>query len=213
MIALTRRYVIVPLIKPDSSPAVLFVVACLVTGATLFGMGAIKVSNPQPRFFFCLESSRESMFTPITVEYCLPSVSVVPTVLMLAQWSASFLPHQGACYSIVSYCSSTKPPLSVTRRSSESIRHQALVHLRHGDAFLGRMLRWPGLRDRKGGGHAHWSRSRLAYVCSRTLQFVQQSNLCCVAATTAVCVGSTLCEMEESHVFLGNRRPRWGEAV
>eukprot|EP00752_Nemacystus_decipiens_P008012 g7159.t1 len=35
-------YVIVPLIKPDSSPAVLFLVACLVTGASLFGMGAIK---------------------------------------------------------------------------------------------------------------------------------------------------------------------------
>lgn len=38
-----RRYVIVPLMKPDSSPAVLFLVACVVTGATLFGMGAIKV--------------------------------------------------------------------------------------------------------------------------------------------------------------------------
>lgn len=38
-----RRYVIVPLIKPDSSPAILFFVACLVTAASLFGMGAIKV--------------------------------------------------------------------------------------------------------------------------------------------------------------------------
>ncbi|CAN0086207.1 unnamed protein product [Ectocarpus sp. 6 AP-2014] len=35
-------YVIVPLIKPDSSPAILFFVACLVTAASLFGMGAIK---------------------------------------------------------------------------------------------------------------------------------------------------------------------------
>ncbi|CAM9243039.1 unnamed protein product [Hapterophycus canaliculatus] len=35
-------YVIVPLIRPDSTPVVLFVVACVVTGATLFGMGAIK---------------------------------------------------------------------------------------------------------------------------------------------------------------------------
>ncbi|CAM9231413.1 unnamed protein product [Pylaiella littoralis] len=35
-------YVIVPLIKPDSSPGILFTVACIVTAATLFGMGAIK---------------------------------------------------------------------------------------------------------------------------------------------------------------------------
>lgn len=37
------RYVIVPLIKPDSSAALLFAVACMVTGASLFSMGAIKV--------------------------------------------------------------------------------------------------------------------------------------------------------------------------
>lgn len=37
------RYVIVPLIKPDSSPELLFAVACMVTGASLFSMGAIKV--------------------------------------------------------------------------------------------------------------------------------------------------------------------------
>lgn len=35
-------YVIVPLIKPDSSPELLFAVACMVTGASLFSMGAIK---------------------------------------------------------------------------------------------------------------------------------------------------------------------------
>eukprot|EP00904_Undaria_pinnatifida_P012689 jgi/Undpi1/8550/HiC_scaffold_25.g11015.m1 len=35
-------YVIVPLIDPDSSPTLLFIVACIVTGASLFCMGAIK---------------------------------------------------------------------------------------------------------------------------------------------------------------------------
>lgn len=33
------------MIRPESSQAILFVVACVVTGATLFGMGAIKVRH------------------------------------------------------------------------------------------------------------------------------------------------------------------------
>lgn len=40
------RYVVVPWIAPSSSSEVLFSVACVVTGITLFTMGAVKVSLP-----------------------------------------------------------------------------------------------------------------------------------------------------------------------
>lgn len=39
-----RRYVVVPLLAPSASSDVLFAVACIVTGCTLFIMGAVKVS-------------------------------------------------------------------------------------------------------------------------------------------------------------------------
>lgn len=140
------RYVIVPFIKPDSSPAVLFFVACLVTGASLFGMGAIKVSDDEPRFsvstsFHCF-FYEHVRFHRCKVFEKWNSCSWKARCLLLFQRQTSRI------------CIPTH-----VRRSSESIRHQALVHLGHGDALPRRMLRWPGLRNRKGGRHAYWSKS------------------------------------------------------
>ncbi len=126
------RYVIVPLIKPDSSPGVLFFVACLVTGATLFSMGAIKVSlGLLPQAFF---------FGFSGVVFC--------SAFCMWQCRRVFAP-------ILS------PPLVVSRVLSESIRHPALGDLWHRDALPRGVLRWTGLRDREGGGHAAGSKSRL----------------------------------------------------